>query len=45
LADGFGQGLFGGLLGLVAALGPLASAAGERVGVKSKCQVQVDPRL
>jgi hypothetical protein len=33
LADRFGQGVLGGLLGLVAALGPLASAAGERVGV------------
>jgi hypothetical protein len=33
LADGFGEGLLGGLLGLVAALGPLPPAAGERIGV------------
>jgi hypothetical protein len=45
LADRFGQSLIGGFLGLVAALGSLASTAGERVGSMSKCQVQVDPRL
>src|SRR4029453_16367475 len=33
LPDCFSEGLLGGLLGLVATLGALASAAGERVGV------------
>jgi predicted dienelactone hydrolase len=45
LADRLSQGLLGGLLGLVAAFGPLAAAAGERIGVDVKVPGPSGPAL